>query len=451
MDNDNGTLGQSRLLQWFVIVVVLAIAFALRLGAVNQTVMDGPIRADARDYYFYAYNLHHYGVYSRADTRAAESAPEPDAVRSPGYPLFLWAIWSDNLRFMLWRARFVQAILDVGTVLLVFLLGRRVLPYGWAVLAALLTAVSPHLISATTYLLTETLFTFLMLLALWLVVLAARRAWIAPLAGAVLAAAALTRPTLQFVPLFVAALLLWVLGWRKGWRTAGALLLGFILLWTPWTLRNIMATGQPSDPRLAVNTLHHGIYPDLTYQGDPNTRGFPYRFDPRAEEIGRCLSSVLGEIRRRFEEAPLRHLYWYVVGKPVTLLSWSIVAGMGDVFIYPTKASPYFTNPVYIWTHYLMFILHWPLVILALIGTFGLAFSRRARSPESGGLLWPLLALTLIYFLLLHIVGAPFPRYGIPLRPILYLLAVWTMTLAWHWIKNTSVSQKVLRGSRANT
>ena len=37
-----------------VIILILGIAFYLRLGAITGTVVDNPIRADATDYYFYA-------------------------------------------------------------------------------------------------------------------------------------------------------------------------------------------------------------------------------------------------------------------------------------------------------------------------------------------------------------------------------------------------------------
>ena len=47
-------------------------------------------------------------------------------------------------------------------------------------------------------------------------------------------------------------------------------------------------------------------------------------------------------------------------------------------------------------------------------------------------LLVPQLAsLLLLYFISIHLVVAPFPRYGIPLRPACYLLAVWTGWQLW--------------------
>lgn len=68
-------------------VILFGIAMGLRLGAVNNTVIDGPIRADATDYYSYALNLKYHHTYSRA--KLFDNAPLPDALRAPGYPAFL--------------------------------------------------------------------------------------------------------------------------------------------------------------------------------------------------------------------------------------------------------------------------------------------------------------------------------------------------------------------------
>jgi hypothetical protein len=38
-----------------------------------------------------------------------------------------------------------------------------------------------------------------------------------------------------------------------------------------------------------------------------------------------------------------------------------------------------------------------------------------------------LLVALILYFLAVHMVGAPFPRYGIPLRPIVYGLGLFTL------------------------
>jgi len=407
-------------------IILFALAMGLRLGAVNGTTIVAPIRADAADYYNYALNLKYHQTYSRS--RFSDTVPQPDAVRAPGYPAFLVPfVDQPPTGFMLWRISLVQALLDSISVILALGIFRRIMAEGWALGAAFLTAISPHLISASTYLLTETLFTFLMLLSLWLAVkmIQHNNRALGFAAGTVIAAAALTRPTLQFFILPLIGMLLISRDRGKHSGLAIALLAGFVLAFSPWVARNLAAIGSASDPTLTAGSLHHGMYPDFMYNDIPESRGFPYRFDPRSQAISSSRESVLSEIMRRFREEPGRHLRWYLLGKPVTLLDWNILAGMGDVFIYPVKASPYFSQPLYALSHEFMKLLHWPLVILALAVAV-LAWLPGFGKQLSGTALFTvrLLSLLMLYFIALHIVAAPFPRYGIPLRPVIFGLAM---------------------------
>ncbi|WP_043738935.1 hypothetical protein [Thioalkalivibrio nitratireducens] len=83
-----------------LLFIVVLIGADLRYQSVVHTEVVAPaIRADARDYVLYAWNFKHFGVYSRSATGiAAREAgapsvvPPPDAVRTPGYPLFLVSV-----------------------------------------------------------------------------------------------------------------------------------------------------------------------------------------------------------------------------------------------------------------------------------------------------------------------------------------------------------------------
>ena len=346
-----------------------------------------------------------------------------------------------------------QALLDSITVLLALGIFRRIMAEGWALGAAFLAAISPHLISSTTYLLTETLFTFLMVLSLWLGVKMIQNKSISFsfVTGLVIAAAALTRPTLQF---FIIPLTIMLMVTRERGNTASLvipLLAGFVLAYSPWVLRNLNVIGSTSDPALMINSLQHGMYPDFRYQDDPESAGYPYRFDPRSGEISSSKESVLNEILRRFKEEPARHLRWYLLGKPASLFDWNILAGMGDIFIYTVTESPYFSQPVYILSHKYMKLLHWPLVLLAVLASivvwlpgFGKRLSETALPTVR------MLSLLMLYFIALHIIAAPFPRYGIPLRPVIYGLAMFMCSQAVLWLKSTlgreSVQPRTLAG-----
>lgn len=427
------------------LVIVLAIGLELRVQSVRLTVVDGPIRADAKDYVSYALNLARFGVYSRNDAilRGDSNTPAPDALRSPGYPLFLAAILGKDPPFSaLQTVLLVQAILSTITVLVAYFLLRAVVTWQWAMGGAALTALSPHLVTMNIYLLTETLFAFLLTAGIFAVAWSFKRRsiWGMLAGGMILGASALTRPSLEYLVVPLALFVLFNLraidvGVAR--RATIALVLGFSLVFLPWLARNVVTLGSTGDRTLMINTLHHGLYPDFRYNGDPATFGYPYRFDPRAQEIAASVPSVLREILTRFSTAPGEHMRWYLLGKPWMLWSWNMAEGPGDVFVYPVTKTPYTELPHFYASHWLMRILHIPLVLLAFIGSVLVWLPRRVHMLSGSALFTArLVSLVLWYFTALHMVAAPFPRYSIPLRPFLFVAALLPLWILWQQLHN---------------
>ncbi len=418
-----------RRLPLLALLVITVAGLGLRVLAAVGTDVEAPLRADAGQYYMYAYNLRHHGVYS--DDPAGLGSPDaivkPDAYRSPGYPLFLVPLIGDTpTHRMLMNINLVQALLGAGLIMVVYWFAKGLLPAWGALVAALLTALSPHLVNAGVYVLSETLFAFVLGLGFALLAAGGRgdkRAWL--VAGALLGAAALTRPTVQYLIIPLGLLTFFSTGVARR-RTAAALMVaGFILAFGPWLIRNELSLGTLGEDRLKIDTLHHGMYPDFMYRGDPRSYGIPYRYDPRSAEIRKSMTSVLAEIARRFREEPLRHLQWYLLGKPEQLWSWNTVQGMGDTFVYPVSKTPYAGNALFEATHRLMHLLHGPLLLLAAVGAV-LAWlpGLTARSPPGALLGLRACSLLLIYYTAVHMVGAPFPRYSVPALPFVYVMAL---------------------------
>ncbi|SCY75549.1 ArnT family glycosyltransferase [Desulfoluna spongiiphila] len=407
-------------------IFVLFTSFYLRIKVINETVINRPIRADAKGYYFYAMNVKQYGVYSRQEFSSKK--PIPDALCSPGFPMSIlpFVTFPPSIK-MVWDIQRMQVLLGCATVILAYLIAQPCIGRWMALLAAFLTGISPHLVSCTTYILTETLFTFLMVLFLWIFMqgIQHHKNWLLCLAGITLGLASLTRPTLQY---FIFALIpLAFVNKRRSvpLKHFFIVFLFFVSTMAPWFVRNYQVTGQLSDSRLMVSTLHHGIYPDFTYNNDPKTKGFPYRFDPDINNIAKDMDSVINEIKRRFANEPYRHAYWYLIKKPLTLLSWDILAGMGDVFVYPVIKSPYLAPGWIRGTHRVMKALHGVILTLSLLATVvaWVPHAPLARG-KTEAFVCRLLSLIMLYFIALHVVGAPFPRYGVPLRPIMYIQAL---------------------------
>jgi 4-amino-4-deoxy-L-arabinose transferase-like glycosyltransferase len=421
---------RSSRLPGLLLVLILSLSALIQFNAVARTEVDFPLRSDAGDYFTYAYNLHHHGVYSRTHPSGegvAASIPVPDKVRSPGYPLFLAMVGApEPTDAYLRRVSLIQAGLGVLSVWLIYLVAVRFVGRNWALPVALLTALSPHLATISTYLLTESLFFFLLLASIYSLLRAvdSQGRWLYVLTGVLWGLTTLVRPTAELFPpvLLVAVLALPQL--RKFRLSALLAFACFAAVLAPWVIRNQSDSVNKSGPDLMVLTLLHGSYPDFMYEGRAQSFGFPYRFDPDSERISRDLPTVLKHIADRFRAQPATYTRWYLFGKPGYFLSWGNVQGW-DVFIYPVKHSPYFENRGFAAIRFFSLTLHWPLMVLGLAGAVlvwlrprSLMLDDRATRAAT------IVALVVAYAIAFHIIVAPFPRYGIPFRPLLFALAV---------------------------
>jgi len=448
-------LGHKSLLFWKLLAFLLVFATAgyLRFESALQTQVISPLRADALQYFSYAWNLKYNRVYSLQTPNlknmdSTDAAIIPDAVRTPGYPLFLSIFLKRQPDIqMILTIILVQALISTATVGLVFLIGICFLPFPWALTAMILTAISPHLIVANSYILTETLFCFFLLVFLFgFVWMEKNKSFLASLiSGAILGITTLVRPSMEFFLIVAILALIIRSGWKNASRLAVGLTLGFALTFGPWVIRNINLPASNGKNRLMINFLHHGMYPGFKYRGENKTYGFPYRFDPRSKEISSSLKSVLVEIAKRFREDTVRHMKWYFLGKPRTLWSWSIIQGQGGPFVYPVSKSPFLeNNSFYHYSLLLMFYLHWVLVAIAGTGVIKVAIDFALRQPPDNHYSWVIwVVLILIYFTSIHMIGAPFPRYAVPLKPLVYLMAVFVISKFFQKVRASSTKIEV--------
>lgn len=159
--------------------------------------------------------------------------------RVPLYPLWLAGVHA--LTGTSYHAvRYVQAFLGAGTVFLTYLLGRRLFGHLPGMIAALLAAISYILIHQSLHLLSEVLFTPVLLL----VALSLLRAVDEPttarfaVAGFWIGISDLVRPTLLFLPVFLLWPVVVRLGWRRGLRYASVLTGIVMVVIGPWLIRN---------------------------------------------------------------------------------------------------------------------------------------------------------------------------------------------------------------------
>lgn len=209
-----------------------------------------------------------------ADGRGMTYQGRPTAYVGPGYPLFLAGLLRLGVdpvgvglvQAMLGAFTAVLAGLTAGELARAVALRKRDRRLA-IVLAAFAAALYPHLVFWTGYVLTETLFVFLVAASLYTWLAAARRGAprLALLAGLLAAVAALTRP--PFFAIGLALLAFWIaLVRRSGAAATRSLLLpalfaaGLAAPLAAWTARNAVELGTP-----IVTTTESGY---IFYQGN---------------------------------------------------------------------------------------------------------------------------------------------------------------------------------------
>jgi hypothetical protein len=422
---------------WVVLLLVVGAYF--RIAAVSGTTVDGPLRADALDYFLSAYNLVHYGVYSRSRAileSPSGPAPQPDAYRSPGVPMIFVPFISvlPNGARMIRRVQSVNVLFGLATIVAITLAAATALPWRAAAGVGLLTACSPHLVSLTVYTLSETPGAFFVaaLLAVAAVGVPARpelRTGYFVSLGVLIGALALFRPAfIAFAPVMALAFPERADKWR-------ALLLGCLgtgLITAPWAIRNAVNLPRGDAPSLFATGILEGSYRGFIFNGDTAT--FPYgaRSDPKFQRLRVDSLAAVREAGTKFAANPGDSLRWYVFEKPVYLFQWSNIDGVGDVFVYPATATPFKSNPIFKAVHETYRFAHPLVLLLAVIGAV-LPWPRRfAVVVPNAKLHVPRIAsLLLAYLYLVHLPFATNVRYALPVFPAIYLLVAFSVAFPW--------------------
>jgi 4-amino-4-deoxy-L-arabinose transferase-like glycosyltransferase len=190
-----------------VLVWVLVGALAIRLLLLVGTAAMGPRIADERDYIELATSL--------VDGRGFAFMSGPTSLRPPLYPAFIASLWEATGTHSLQLVRAAQAVLALVTAWLVYKLGCDLYDARTALVAAAVTAFYPAIMFDNMMALSESLFTILVVAALFALVRLVRAPNLARSAGAgiLLGLAALTRSVLWPFPLVLAPLVGW---WTPG-------------------------------------------------------------------------------------------------------------------------------------------------------------------------------------------------------------------------------------------
>lgn len=248
-----------------VIWLILIAALVMRLwlwSVVAETDPSRFLRPDSASYLDAAAALAEIGRFAVSPDRPAT----PQHFRTPGYPLYLAALYRLAGGNDVSLIALSQIALSLLTIFLVFWLGRRLWNDTIGALAAGLLALDLPTLAYSFFVMSETLFTFLLVccgVALTIFIEPATKARVrwALVMGILLALATLVRPVSYYLILPLGVGAGW-LGWRAGWgralvvRSLLALLAPYILLVGAWQVRNFVQTGDPAISSVMANNLY---------------------------------------------------------------------------------------------------------------------------------------------------------------------------------------------------
>jgi len=231
-------------------LLIFSIGLAASLAVVAGAAGYVPTK-DALQYDRYATHLLSHRTFSDDVLHPTR----PTMAREPLYPIFLAVVYA--LCGHSYRAvQLAQALLHACMVLVLYRIASTLLLKRWALTVALLAAVLPPLLTLTSVLLTETLFTLLLALSLWSLVRASRGpslGW-ALASGVALGLATLCRAVTMWLWMPLGLTWLWQARARargrtavpSAWKPIMAWAVAFLLTISPWLIRNALLFQRPT-------------------------------------------------------------------------------------------------------------------------------------------------------------------------------------------------------------
>ncbi len=218
------------------LAATLATAACVRIIA--AVALDPPLSSDDREYVLLARTVLTDGSLSLDG--------QPTAYRLPGYPAFIAGVFALTGTSET-ALRMVQAAVDTLTCFFVFVLARRYIGHDRALTAAGIYALFPLQILYAASVMSETVFTSLLMASL-VVATSTKADWRRLfVAGMLCGGAVLFRSVALIMPLIVISLP-GTIGLPRDVRVRrfGAYLIGMLLVIMPWITRNTVEFGRPS-------------------------------------------------------------------------------------------------------------------------------------------------------------------------------------------------------------
>jgi 4-amino-4-deoxy-L-arabinose transferase-like glycosyltransferase len=343
--------------------------------------------------------------------------------RPPLYPFVLSGLYTLTGTTDPSVARAFQAVLSLGTAMLVYLLGRQLFEERVGLVAALLFTFYPSFLFYNSHILTEVVFTFLLALTAYCfaVYLAGGRLLLLVAAGVALGLAVLTREVVWPL-LAVMGALVWY-GRRPGFgRWAGhstVLLLSFLLVVTPWIVRNTRVQGTLT----FIATNGGPVFYAQNYEHTPLDR--PWRdhtIDP-VRKVRSLLPPDLTEGER--QKVAFRKGIEFIRDHPGLTVHRAVIRAANlwglEREVVGVLLQGGYGNPGKVTVLLITAVIFGAYVLTILSGITGLCFVLATRGPQTAFHLY--VGATVAFITLAHAVTSGHPRYHLPLIPVLAVYA----------------------------
>lgn len=398
------------------ILVIFLISLAVQLTFIS--LVNIQVNQDAILYYDLSKSI------IKGDGFALNGEPCPNFSIKPLYCLFLAGImkvFGENVLII----KIIQSIIIALSCVFLFKLATIIFDAKIGFRSALVMALYPAFWSISSYLISETLFIFLLILSIYLWIKAEKEDKISLLvfSGLFMGLSAQTRATSTFLPLFILVFGLWrnktKLKFVKRFIIFSAIV---IVCFVPWTLRNYLVF-KVFNPVTSIEVLWQGTYVDGGANPDnPILKN-------KQEEMIKSVKDYTQYNRVALEAAKenlKRDFIGYLALFPVKFFRlW--VGSYSNLFNISIFYSDLLKSPVLLVQNLYLFLfksfnicLSATLLLLSLIG---MVIAYRTKEWKVTYILFSIFA----YFSLLHMFLIAEPRYGVPALPYLIIFATFAL------------------------
>jgi 4-amino-4-deoxy-L-arabinose transferase-like glycosyltransferase len=420
--------------RWLLVVLVLSAAFRMTWDVYADRLPAG--LNDPVVYYTIGHRIADGQGYTRPPQPGTEGNPDgwpavPFAYYPVGYPFSLGVIFwtlehTPGPDDYVLAAKVMNGVYGLLTTLLVYVMGRRLFGPPVGLVAGFLHAAFPSQILYTGTILSEPLFTFLVMLALTVLLWRFPQRddrgipWLQLVAGGLLlGAATLTRGITLFLPLLF-FFLWWASSRRPGMAAlhAGILLAGILAFAVPWSIRNTVQMNS----FVFIST---NVGDDLCighHEGAPGTFTLTGPcFDPYPRKYFDTTSPDVAEVEKNREGT--RRAISYAVRHP-----WNEVKLIGWKFWYlmaedrdGTYASESYNNDLFLESGMREGLNFW--ANLYYYGVLAWAVLSAPVAFLSRDLRRAALGLSLLYLLAMPVIFFGDPRFHYPAVPLITIVA----------------------------